>query len=80
MFRFSLCRQQSELVDLAESIQEKLSYFNELENINTVMPFPKRVRHVFVICLLIGSPPVETQLDDAIGEQRGIHSDAFQIR
>lgn len=27
---------QSELVDLARSIQEKLSYFNELENINTV--------------------------------------------
>lgn len=27
---------QSELVDLAESIQQKLSYFNELENINTV--------------------------------------------
>lgn len=32
---FSLCL-QAELVDLAESIQQKLSYFNELENINTV--------------------------------------------
>ena len=31
----SLCL-QAELVDLAESIQQKLSYFNELENINTV--------------------------------------------
>lgn len=30
-----LLKEQSELVDLAESIQEKLSYFNELENINT---------------------------------------------
>ncbi|KAK6485436.1 conserved oligomeric Golgi complex subunit 3-like [Huso huso] len=30
-----LLKEQSELVDLAESIQQKLSYFNELENINT---------------------------------------------
>ncbi|KAI2660931.1 Conserved oligomeric Golgi complex subunit 3 [Labeo rohita] len=30
----------SELVDLAESIQEKLSYFNELENINTKLNSP----------------------------------------
>lgn len=30
-----LLKEQSELVDLARSIQEKLSYFNELENINT---------------------------------------------
>lgn len=33
---FCLFFLQSELVDLAESIQQKLSYFNELENINTV--------------------------------------------
>uniref|UniRef100_A0A8C7G9H4 Conserved oligomeric Golgi complex subunit 3 n=1 Tax=Oncorhynchus kisutch TaxID=8019 RepID=A0A8C7G9H4_ONCKI len=31
-----LLKEQSELVDLAESIQQKLSYFNELENLNTV--------------------------------------------
>ncbi|CAB1346555.1 unnamed protein product [Coregonus sp. 'balchen'] len=30
-----LLKEQSELVDLAESIQQKLSYFNELENIST---------------------------------------------
>uniref|UniRef100_A0A3Q2R0X7 Conserved oligomeric Golgi complex subunit 3 n=1 Tax=Fundulus heteroclitus TaxID=8078 RepID=A0A3Q2R0X7_FUNHE len=30
-----LLKEQSELVNLAESIQQKLSYFNELENINT---------------------------------------------
>lgn len=30
-----LLKEQSELVDLAESIQQKLSYFNELETINT---------------------------------------------
>nr|XP_006009291.1 PREDICTED: conserved oligomeric Golgi complex subunit 3 isoform X1 [Latimeria chalumnae] len=30
-----LLKEQSELVDLAESIRQKLSYFNELENINT---------------------------------------------
>uniref|UniRef100_A0A8C5IAL0 Conserved oligomeric Golgi complex subunit 3 n=1 Tax=Gouania willdenowi TaxID=441366 RepID=A0A8C5IAL0_GOUWI len=30
-----LLKEQSELVDLAESIQQKLSYFNELESINT---------------------------------------------
>ncbi|XP_016104330.1 conserved oligomeric Golgi complex subunit 3 [Sinocyclocheilus grahami] len=32
--------QQSELVDLAESIQQKLSYLNELENINTKLNSP----------------------------------------
>ncbi|POI20405.1 hypothetical protein CIB84_015848, partial [Bambusicola thoracicus] len=30
----------SELVDLAENIQQKLSYFNELENINTKLNSP----------------------------------------
>ncbi|KAM8922628.1 conserved oligomeric Golgi complex subunit 3 isoform 2-T2 [Lycaon pictus] len=30
-----LLKEQSELVDLAENIQQKLSYFNELETINT---------------------------------------------
>ncbi|XP_062862098.1 conserved oligomeric Golgi complex subunit 3 isoform X2 [Trichomycterus rosablanca] len=30
-----LLKEQSELVQLAESIQQKLSYFNELENVNT---------------------------------------------
>ncbi|XP_037095079.1 conserved oligomeric Golgi complex subunit 3 isoform X1 [Syngnathus acus] len=30
-----LLKEQAELVDLAESIQQKLSYFNELEHINT---------------------------------------------
>ncbi|XP_066562754.1 conserved oligomeric Golgi complex subunit 3 [Amia ocellicauda] len=35
-----LLKEQSELVDLAESIQQKLSYFNELENINTKLNSP----------------------------------------
>ncbi|KAM8975629.1 conserved oligomeric Golgi complex subunit 3 isoform 2-T2 [Pelodytes ibericus] len=35
-----LLKEQSELVDLAESIQQKLSYFNELENINTKLHSP----------------------------------------
>ncbi|KAI7808344.1 conserved oligomeric Golgi complex subunit 3 [Triplophysa rosa] len=35
-----LLKEQSELVDLARSIQEKLSYFNELENINTKLNSP----------------------------------------
>ncbi|XP_078415632.1 conserved oligomeric Golgi complex subunit 3 [Cetorhinus maximus] len=35
-----LLREQSELVGLAESIQQKLSYFNELENINTKLNSP----------------------------------------
>uniref|UniRef100_A0A3P9A7Z8 Conserved oligomeric Golgi complex subunit 3 n=1 Tax=Esox lucius TaxID=8010 RepID=A0A3P9A7Z8_ESOLU len=35
-----LLEEQSELVDLAESIQQKLSYFNELENINTKLNSP----------------------------------------
>ncbi|XP_069745748.1 conserved oligomeric Golgi complex subunit 3 isoform X4 [Narcine bancroftii] len=35
-----LLREQSELVDLAESIQQKLSYFNELEHINTKLNSP----------------------------------------
>ncbi|XP_010771833.1 conserved oligomeric Golgi complex subunit 3 isoform X2 [Notothenia coriiceps] len=35
-----LLKEQSELVDLAESIQQKLSYFNELENINRKLNSP----------------------------------------
>uniref|UniRef100_A0AAX7UA16 Conserved oligomeric Golgi complex subunit 3 n=1 Tax=Astatotilapia calliptera TaxID=8154 RepID=A0AAX7UA16_ASTCA len=35
-----LLKEQAELVDLAESIQQKLSYFNELENINTKLNSP----------------------------------------
>ncbi|XP_032646272.1 conserved oligomeric Golgi complex subunit 3 isoform X2 [Chelonoidis abingdonii] len=35
-----LLKEQSELVDLAENIQQKLSYFNELENINTKLSSP----------------------------------------
>uniref|UniRef100_A0A8C2U8J1 Conserved oligomeric Golgi complex subunit 3 n=1 Tax=Coturnix japonica TaxID=93934 RepID=A0A8C2U8J1_COTJA len=35
-----LLKEQSELVDLAENIQQKLSYFNELENINTKLNSP----------------------------------------
>ncbi|XP_067896281.1 conserved oligomeric Golgi complex subunit 3 [Heterodontus francisci] len=35
-----LLREQSELVDLAENIQQKLSYFNELENINAKLNSP----------------------------------------
>lgn len=36
---FSPLKRKSELVDLAENIQQKLSYFNELETINTVSMF-----------------------------------------
>ncbi|KAL8186687.1 UNVERIFIED_CONTAM: Golgi transport complex subunit 3 [Gekko kuhli] len=35
-----LLKEQSELVELAENIQQKLSYFNELENINTKLNSP----------------------------------------
>uniref|UniRef100_A0AAY5EQM3 Conserved oligomeric Golgi complex subunit 3 n=1 Tax=Electrophorus electricus TaxID=8005 RepID=A0AAY5EQM3_ELEEL len=35
-----LLKEQSELVDLAESIEQKLSYFNELEAINTKLNSP----------------------------------------
>ncbi|XP_076026069.1 conserved oligomeric Golgi complex subunit 3 [Genypterus blacodes] len=35
-----LLKEQAELVDLAENIQQKLSYFNELENINTKLNSP----------------------------------------
>ncbi|NXP68173.1 COG3 protein, partial [Chloropsis cyanopogon] len=35
-----LLKEQSSLVDLAENIQQKLSYFNELENINTKLNSP----------------------------------------
>uniref|UniRef100_A0A8C2NNZ7 Conserved oligomeric Golgi complex subunit 3 n=1 Tax=Capra hircus TaxID=9925 RepID=A0A8C2NNZ7_CAPHI len=35
-----LLKEQSELVDLAENIQQKLSYFNELETINTKLNSP----------------------------------------
>uniref|UniRef100_A0AAY4DLG7 Conserved oligomeric Golgi complex subunit 3 n=1 Tax=Denticeps clupeoides TaxID=299321 RepID=A0AAY4DLG7_9TELE len=35
-----LLKEQSALVDLAESIQQKLSFFNELENINTKLNSP----------------------------------------
>ncbi|XP_006639077.2 conserved oligomeric Golgi complex subunit 3 [Lepisosteus oculatus] len=35
-----LLKEQSELVDLAQSIQQKLSYFNELENINAKLNSP----------------------------------------
>ncbi|XP_061926523.1 conserved oligomeric Golgi complex subunit 3 isoform X1 [Entelurus aequoreus] len=35
-----LLKEQAELVDLAESIQQKLSYFNELEHINTKLNSP----------------------------------------
>ncbi|MEE6471147.1 hypothetical protein FKM82_009194 [Ascaphus truei] len=35
-----LLKEQSELVDLAENIQHKLSYFNDLENINTKLNSP----------------------------------------
>ncbi|XP_054643703.1 conserved oligomeric Golgi complex subunit 3 isoform X3 [Dunckerocampus dactyliophorus] len=35
-----LLKEQAELVDLAESIQQKLSYFNDLEHINTKLNSP----------------------------------------
>uniref|UniRef100_A0A8C6Z4L6 Component of oligomeric golgi complex 3 n=1 Tax=Nothoprocta perdicaria TaxID=30464 RepID=A0A8C6Z4L6_NOTPE len=35
-----LLKEQSELVDLAENIQQKLSYFNELENVSTKLNSP----------------------------------------
>lgn len=42
---------QSELVDLAESIQQKLSYFNELENINTVGSLLSAASRPIIECL-----------------------------
>ncbi|XP_012680567.2 conserved oligomeric Golgi complex subunit 3 [Clupea harengus] len=55
-----LLKEQSELVDLAETIQQKLSYFNELENINTKLNSPT---------LSVNSEefiPVLSKLDDCI--------------
>ncbi|XP_069558770.1 conserved oligomeric Golgi complex subunit 3 isoform X2 [Brachyistius frenatus] len=55
-----LLKEQSELVDLAESIQQKLSYFNELENINTKLNSPN---------LSVNSEgfiPMLSKLDDCI--------------
>ncbi|XP_063069386.1 conserved oligomeric Golgi complex subunit 3 [Engraulis encrasicolus] len=55
-----LLKEQSELVDLAETIQQKLSYFNELENINTKLNLPT---------LSVNSEefiPVLSKLDDCI--------------
>ncbi|TKS67146.1 Conserved oligomeric [Collichthys lucidus] len=55
-----LLKEQSELVDLAESIQQKLSYFNELETINTKLNSP---------ALSVNSDgfiPMLSRLDDCI--------------
>uniref|UniRef100_A0A8C5ACR8 Conserved oligomeric Golgi complex subunit 3 n=1 Tax=Gadus morhua TaxID=8049 RepID=A0A8C5ACR8_GADMO len=55
-----LLKEQAELVDLAESIQQKLSYFNELENINTKLNSPS---------LSVNSEgfiPMLSKLDDCI--------------
>ncbi|KAJ3592104.1 hypothetical protein NHX12_007233 [Muraenolepis orangiensis] len=55
-----LLKEQSELVDLAESIQQKLSYFNELENINTKLNSPTLSVHSE------GFIPMLSKLDDCI--------------
>ncbi|KAJ8349914.1 hypothetical protein SKAU_G00250440 [Synaphobranchus kaupii] len=55
-----LLKEQSELVDLAESIQQKLSYFNELENINTKLNTPT------VSVNSDGFIPMLSKLDDCI--------------
>lgn len=56
---FSSSFLKSKLVDLAESIQQKLSYFNELESINTVsQPQLSSLEMLFFsvpVCLLTGS-------------------------
>uniref|UniRef100_A0A8I3W1I3 Conserved oligomeric Golgi complex subunit 3 n=1 Tax=Callithrix jacchus TaxID=9483 RepID=A0A8I3W1I3_CALJA len=55
-----LLKEQSELVDLAENIQQKLSYFNELETINTKLNSP---------ALSVNSDgfiPMLSKLDDCI--------------
>ncbi|KAL4635740.1 conserved oligomeric Golgi complex subunit 3 [Arapaima gigas] len=55
-----LLKEQSELVDLAESIQQKLSYFNELENINT------RLNSSTLSVNSEGFIPMLSKLDDCI--------------
>uniref|UniRef100_A0A3B3R7D3 Conserved oligomeric Golgi complex subunit 3 n=1 Tax=Paramormyrops kingsleyae TaxID=1676925 RepID=A0A3B3R7D3_9TELE len=55
-----LLLEQSELVDLAESIQQKLSYFNELENINT------RLNSSTLSVNSEGFIPMLSKLDDCI--------------
>ncbi|XP_049341230.1 conserved oligomeric Golgi complex subunit 3 isoform X2 [Astyanax mexicanus] len=55
-----LLKEQSELVDLAESIQQKLSYFNELENINTKLNSPT------LSVNSEGFVPMLSKLDDCI--------------
>uniref|UniRef100_A0A8C9R9R4 Conserved oligomeric Golgi complex subunit 3 n=1 Tax=Scleropages formosus TaxID=113540 RepID=A0A8C9R9R4_SCLFO len=55
-----LLKEQSELVGLAESIQQKLSYFNELENINT------RLNSSTLSVNSEGFIPMLSKLDDCI--------------
>ncbi|KAL7881188.1 hypothetical protein AOLI_G00080360 [Acnodon oligacanthus] len=55
-----LLKEQSELVDLAESIQQKLSYFNELETINTKLNSPT------LSVNSEGFVPMLSKLDDCI--------------
>ncbi|XP_044140004.1 conserved oligomeric Golgi complex subunit 3 isoform X2 [Bufo gargarizans] len=55
-----LLKEQSELVNLAESIQQKLSYFNELENINTKLNSPTLSVNTE------GFIPMLSKLDDCI--------------
>ncbi|OCT95579.1 conserved oligomeric Golgi complex subunit 3 isoform X2 [Xenopus laevis] len=55
-----LLKEQSEFVELAENIQQKLSYFNELENINTRLNSPT------LSVNSEGFVPMLTKLDDCI--------------
>ncbi|KAG8452311.1 hypothetical protein GDO86_004207, partial [Hymenochirus boettgeri] len=55
-----LLKEQSELVDLAESIQQKLSYFNEFENINAKLNSPT------LSVNSEGFVPMLSKLDDCI--------------
>ncbi|XP_066438079.1 conserved oligomeric Golgi complex subunit 3 isoform X2 [Eleutherodactylus coqui] len=55
-----LLKEQSELVNLAESIQQKLSYFNELENISTKLNSPT------LSVNSEGFVPMLSKLDDCI--------------
>ncbi|XP_023604219.1 conserved oligomeric Golgi complex subunit 3 isoform X9 [Myotis lucifugus] len=62
-----LLKEQSELVDLAENIQQKLSYFNELETINTVFSFSlKKLNSPTLSVNSEGFIPMLAKLDDCI--------------
>ncbi|XP_033370568.1 conserved oligomeric Golgi complex subunit 3 isoform X4 [Parus major] len=74
-----LLKEQSELVDLAENIQQKLSYFNELENINTdpsAVPNSDNAFTLFYVKFRAAAPKVRTLIEQV--EQRSEKMPEYQ--